>query len=344
MYQDLDKRSFVNYLRGIAIFLMLWGHCIQYCCGDQFDFFENLAFKFIYSFNMPLFMLISGYLFFFSAQKRSFVELVEHKAKGLLYPIFTCSIVNYALTIGVKSLIYRDYPSALQFTGLWFLWSVLACSIALSFVCKASSNYIIKALLLFVMILFIAIVPNGQMNIWMYPYFILGFVVAKKEKLVFKFKIYIGIISSIIFAVMFLMFEKKHYIYTSGLLGGNTLVESLFIDLFRWTIGLFASIAIIWICLIIYRYIKFWEITKAVQKLGVDSLAIYALSVSFLSYWLPKLFAVILNSLPWIDWNKYIWIFNFMITPFVAVVYAVFLLFLVKILKKFNAYSLLFGR
>ena len=101
---------------------------------------------------------------------------------------------------------------------------------------------------------------------------------------------------------------------------------------------------VIWICLIIYRYIKFWEITKAVQKLGVDSLAIYALSVSFLSYWLPKLFAVILNSLPWIDWNKYIWIFNFMITPFVAVVYAVFLLFLVKILKKFNAYSLLFGR
>ena len=87
------KRNFINFLRGLAIFLMLWGHSIQYCCGSQIDFFENAVFKFIYSFHMPFFMLISGYLFFYSEQKRNMVELIEYKGKSLLYPILMCSLL-----------------------------------------------------------------------------------------------------------------------------------------------------------------------------------------------------------------------------------------------------------
>ena len=74
---------------------MLWGHSIQYSCMDQFDFFENSAFKFIYSFHMPLFMLISGYLFYYSCQKRTLWELLTHKTKVLFPAIILCSIFNY---------------------------------------------------------------------------------------------------------------------------------------------------------------------------------------------------------------------------------------------------------
>ena len=108
LFMDLKKQSdFINLLRGIAIFLMLWGHCIQYCCGEQFDFFENDLFKAIYSFHMPLFMTISGYLFFFSASKRELAELVPYKVKSLLYPILMGSIVNLIITIGIASLVCR---------------------------------------------------------------------------------------------------------------------------------------------------------------------------------------------------------------------------------------------
>lgn len=103
-----EKQSnFINLLRGLAIFLMLWGHCIQYCCGGHFDFFENGLFKAIYSFHMPLFMVISGYLFFFSASKRTLAELVPYKVKSLLYPILMGSIVNLIITIGIASLVCR---------------------------------------------------------------------------------------------------------------------------------------------------------------------------------------------------------------------------------------------
>ena len=67
---EQKNRLFINVLRGAAVFLMLWGHAIQYCSADTFDFFENTAFKTIYSFHMPFFMLISGYLFYFSFRKK----------------------------------------------------------------------------------------------------------------------------------------------------------------------------------------------------------------------------------------------------------------------------------
>ena len=98
------SRTFIDYLRGIAVFLMLWGHSIQYCYGGQFDFFENSVFKLIYSFHMPFFMLISGYLFYFSEQKRGMIELIEYKTKSLLYPILMCSVLNALLTNGVLAL------------------------------------------------------------------------------------------------------------------------------------------------------------------------------------------------------------------------------------------------
>lgn len=62
------ERLFWNTVKGVAVFLMLWGHCIQYCAMDSFDCFGNVVYKAIYSFHMPLFMLISGYLYFFPSK------------------------------------------------------------------------------------------------------------------------------------------------------------------------------------------------------------------------------------------------------------------------------------
>ena len=87
--ETLEQDRMINFIRGIAIFLMLWGHVLQFGNGNQIDYFENVVYKIIYSFHMPLFMLISGYLFYYSEKKRKMDELIEYKAKSLLYPILT---------------------------------------------------------------------------------------------------------------------------------------------------------------------------------------------------------------------------------------------------------------
>ena len=349
--ENFDKRRFINFLRGIAIFLMLWGYSVQYCCGGQFDFFENFVFKIIYSFHMPFFMLISGYLFFFSAQKRETVELIEYKTKSLLYPILMCSVLNFILTkfIGmvISSSFADRYPELFggtQIVSLWFLWSVLACSLALAIAVKPVKNKILQSLIIVLGIGLVAILPCGGMNIYMYPYFVIGYLYAENEERLKSVRNIFSVFSCAIFVVMMFFFQKKHYIYTSGLFGGENKVDTLKIDFFRWAIGLFGSVTAIYVCRGVYKLINKAKICAGIELLGQNSLAVYALSVSLLSYWLPRLSNKALYLFPIIDWNNYIWCYNLIITPVVAALYSVALLLIIILLKRIKLHRLIFGR
>lgn len=343
----IDKRRFINFLRGIAIFLMLLGHCVQYCRGGQFDFFENTGFKIIYSFHMPLFMLISGYLFFFSAQKRDLTELLKHKLETLLYPIVMCSLLNMFITTAVYCIVRREFASLLggvNLGSLWFLWSVLAGSIALSIAVKPFKNVFVQCLLVIAGIAFAAVLPCWDMNIYMYPYFVIGYVYARNEKKLSKAFDIAAAISTVIFVIMLFFFKKKHYIYTTGLFGGDGIVDSVKIDLFRWAIGLFGSVCVIWICRFLFMFISGKKLAGYTESLGRDSLAVYALSVSLLSWWLPKIAKRLLALLPWIQWNSYMWLYNLVVTPAIAIAYSVFLMFVIRMMRRFKVYQLVFGR
>lgn len=343
-----EKKHFIDFIRGIAIFLMLWGHSVQYCCGGQFDFFENTIFTIIYSFHMPFFMLISGYLFFFSSQKRQFTDLIEYKTKSIIYPILMCSILNLLLTNGV-SFVFLGWGldtilGKTTLTSLWFLWSVLSCSFALSIAVRIFKNPIIQAFLIVLGIAIVAIFPCWEFNIWMYPYFVIGYFYARNEmKLKDKFCI-VSSLSTVVFVIMLFFFEKEHYIYTSGLFGRGKIIDALKIDSFRWAIGLLGSIAIISLCKVIFRTIYNTKTANFIKMLGENSLAAYALSVSLLSFWLPIFANKALELLPKINWNNHILLYNLIITPLIAILYSILLIGIIKIMKKNKCYRVIFGR
>ena len=60
-------------VRGLAIVLMILGHCIQCGSGAEYLsrelFYDNWIYKIIYSFHMPLFALVSGYFIYPSLVK-----------------------------------------------------------------------------------------------------------------------------------------------------------------------------------------------------------------------------------------------------------------------------------
>lgn len=339
-----NKRGLINFTRGVAVFLMLWGHALQFFCGDQFDFFENVVFKTIYSFHMPLFMLISGFLFYYSEQKRTTEELILYKAKSLLYPILMCSVLNYLFKIP-DAILQGGYISVIggtSVTRLWFLWSVLAGSIALGFAVKTQKNSVLRIMFIIVGVVFVAILPCGTMNVFMYPYFVIGYYYSKHFNKLEKFFSVFALISFVMFVIMLIFYEKKHYIYISGLFGGESLFDTIFIDLFRWFIGLFGSVAVIWICKKIHSFLR-GDFIKGIELLGKESLAVYVLAESLLSELLPKL-AIYIFVVFSIDWNKYIWLYNFVITPVVAVIYSFLLVLIIKLLKRIKIYKYIFGR
>ena len=97
----MDKKEsfYWDLVKGAAIFLMLWGHCIQCCSLGEVIFFEDIAYKTIYTFHMPVFMLISGYLFYYSFRRRNLKDLLEHRMRGMLQPIVMATILNNVITL-----------------------------------------------------------------------------------------------------------------------------------------------------------------------------------------------------------------------------------------------------
>jgi len=293
------QRFFIDALKGVAVFLMLWGHCIQYCLvSTDLDFFENSLFKIIYSFHMPLFMLISGYLFFFSFSKRNLKDLLIHRVQNLVQPIVFGTIFNFLVTTVLFGLFNGEYWTIISakwvnsLSSLWFLWSVLAASIAVALACNICKKIFPQLLMLLLFIVIVAIFPNFHMNLYMYPYFVAGFYFAKyKEKIsIWVYKI--RHLSIIIFPIMMLFFEKKHYIYTTGLYDSSySFFDNIAIHLYRWGIGFLGSIFAVTVLYFIYEKIvlKFGIhiFFSGVSKLGKKSLQVYIVSVSLLFVYLP---------------------------------------------------------
>lgn len=80
-----NRSVFWDIVKGVAILLVVIGHQIQGSCGNTEVFAEDPIFKFIYGFHMPLFMLISGYFFFYSTHI-TIIELIKcNKYTNLIF-------------------------------------------------------------------------------------------------------------------------------------------------------------------------------------------------------------------------------------------------------------------
>ena len=103
----MERNVKIDAIRGLAIVLMILGHCIQFGQGkaylDSYAYFDDVIFKSIYSFHMPLFAAISGYLIFIQLSRyNSFSQYVKRQIGSLIVPVFIWSfIVNFILTIFV---------------------------------------------------------------------------------------------------------------------------------------------------------------------------------------------------------------------------------------------------
>lgn len=94
--QSGKRLIWVDQLKAFAMFLVVWGHCIQRCK-------TVFLLRLIYSFHMPLFFIISG-LTFNTKRKDSITNFAKHKAKTILYPYFAFSIILIPLWLLNRSL------------------------------------------------------------------------------------------------------------------------------------------------------------------------------------------------------------------------------------------------
>lgn len=129
------RQEMMDSAKGLAIFLVVFGHALQYTMEPAGgDYFGNPLFQAIYSFHMPLFMLISGYLAAFSVQKRSLRANLRSKTTGILIPYTVWTVILVIISaagnvIGVGGIRPGEIPSVLwsallRSPDLWFLYTL----------------------------------------------------------------------------------------------------------------------------------------------------------------------------------------------------------------------------
>ena len=105
-----NKINWISILQGWAMFLVVIGHVnLTGIFLDSQTPITSIIQKTIYSFHMPLFMFISGMLFWETRLKRdwNYKNILIDKAKRLLVPYFFFTVATFFIKLVASKFIYR---------------------------------------------------------------------------------------------------------------------------------------------------------------------------------------------------------------------------------------------
>ena len=286
------RNHFLDLTKAFAIFLVVYGHCIQFGSGDIYLeeglFWKDIVFKYIYSFHMPLFMLISGYLFANGIDKDG-KKIFINKFKSLVVPILLWAIIPLAMFIsahGTAIIPAIEYYFFYSIHTLWFLWAVFWCSMIVLVTNKAFKDNVFVYTLIFLVSFVIPDRYNLDLYKFMFPYFVIGYFykrngLQERFKKIYSSNYFIGIIG-IVFIFMLCFFEVDIYIYISRhSILGEDVYGQLYIDIYRYVIGLIGSIFTLTLLMRIYNFYTKRRVLNEnsfLLTIGKSTMGIYVIS------------------------------------------------------------------
>ena len=120
----MSKRiEWADAFKGILILLVVLGHSIQSVCihrGE--DFMSNYLWNLIYSFHMPAFMAMSGFLAYRPNKGRNnLYSGIYRRLRQLIVPFLIWSVLMFVVNHNVENIYdYVLYPNK----SYWFLWAL----------------------------------------------------------------------------------------------------------------------------------------------------------------------------------------------------------------------------
>lgn len=166
-----DRNIAFDIVKGIAIYLVVLGHCMQYIGHTSMS--DNALHSWIYSFHMPLFFMVSGF-FAASSWKLDALEFLRKKCIGLLLPCITLGILMLPFR-GLENLTLINVLT-LQWFPLWFIRELFKVQLLTYLAVRLSGKRMPIAVLLTMVVYVLPFCACARM---MLPFFWLGYVLNK---------------------------------------------------------------------------------------------------------------------------------------------------------------------
>ena len=278
--------------KGVLIFLVVWAHSIQfgfgYEYGESYQCLDDYVFRAICSFHMPLFMAISGYLYYYSNRK-TFKEVIVSRLKSIGIPYLAYCTLNVLLMAPMMKVGGAEFILSTYKNGFWFLTSVLLNCLVVSIVTLISrKKWVVTAILLLINLGLFFVNDNYLYNThnYMFTCFIVGYLYNlhfEKPMTFSKTSVTGGVISIIVFLASVSIFKGDLYIYSNGVYlirNGAFSIHQLGIDMTRCAIGLVVSICFLYF-VPLYKYMS-ERMQNLICTLGRYSIGIYCLSMIIL--------------------------------------------------------------
>lgn len=334
--QKARLRSF-DILKLFAIFLVIWGHCIQYLLSN--DSLDNSVFRCISSFHMPLFMIVCGY-FASSSMRLTLKGLLYKKSKQLILPCVSWTILIW-IAWEVFVLWFIEGESNLSLGGFmqsifykfWFLKSAFLCYL-LAYLGHRFGKYKLLGLLLTLLVSQVA----GCFNVSnMYPCFLVGMVLNKNVSLLKDKSKVLFLISFIFFLVMLCFWDKSFWqipdirtaLYDKDL---NSTFLYFYRRFYRIIIGFAGSLTFISLFYFLFEKKGTSKIMDMCYECGQYTLGIYMLQSIIIETIMTRY--VVLDNLGFV-------VFNFIVAPILSILVLVICVKLIKYIQKNKVLTLL---
>ncbi len=325
-------------LKLFAIYMVILGHCIQHLLST--DYVDETGYVMIYSFHMPLFMMISGY-FASSGLKRNFLSSIVTKARQLLLPCITASVIMsivFCIATGCKFYYRLNFELLYAF---WFLKTAFFCFL----LAKTSYAFGRFKIIAFLGTLFLTQIPQinhipyftTNIDI-MYPCFVVGILLKTYWDRIQANSRSIAIVTGIIFVVMLLFWGKEFWQPTYAMLYKLKAGEYsegfylAYIRLYKLAIGISGSIFFTTLFHLCISGTNSSTI-KSLCAYGKYTIGIYILQTFLLETFLRH----------YLDFdNVNSWVFNLLIAPLLSILILVLCTYLSKILDRYKYTAFLF--
>lgn len=292
-------------LKAFAIFLVVWGHVIQYFLSS--DSQTEPVYRFIYAFHMPLFMMVSGY-FAGSSLDRPVLPMLRKRFMQLIVPCVTWGLVLYVTQLeAIAPARASDYSPAGLLHCLthwfWFLKSLFCC-----FVLLAIGKWLCGGWAAWVFVLLLSqFLPFLQLRYLVAP-FLAGVWLSRSGAGERHPGRWCGV-SALAFVVLFMLQPDEAAnapSLTASLKSGDYVVA---LELFGWRLHrIFTGLAGSMCCISFFRWVNFrsgW-LTEAIAGYGRQTLGLYVLQVLLVEIVMAPYFCL--------DHASFV-VFNFVMAP-----------------------------